>query len=252
MSTVEADASVSATAEPGLSLLDRAVAIFVRPTQAWVGLRERAQWWFPLLIMVVFAAASSALLYHRALLPMLMESWEQQVANGQMQPEQLDQIERFFNSPAGLGFTVAQQVVFLPILILVIALAIWFGVGFVLGTGMRYRLALEVACWSFLVRLPESILVTALAWTKGTMRGVHVGFGILLPDADPPTKLHTALGILLDAVGPFAIWYLVVGIIGAAALSGAPRRSVAWTLGILYLVIMAFVAALAALWAPAA
>jgi hypothetical protein len=252
MSTTQVDSGVTAAAAPSLSLIDRAVAVFVRPAQAWVGLIERVQWWFPLLVMVVFAGASSALLYHRALVPMLTESWEQQVANGQMQAEQLEQIERFFNSPAGLAFSVGQQVVFLPILILVIALAIWFGVGFVLGTGMRYRLALEVACWSFLVRLPEYVLVTGLSWAKGTMRGVHVGFGILLPDVDPPTKLHTALGVMLDAIGPFSIWYLVVGILGAAALSGAPRRSVAWTLTVLYLVIMAFVAALAALATPQA
>lgn len=252
MSTVSADTGISATSEPAsLSLIERTIAIFVRPTQAWAGLHERVQWWFPLLVMICVAGASSALLYHRALVPMLTESWEQQVANGQMQPEQLEQIERFFNSPAGLAFSVGQQVIFLPIMIFVIALAIWFGVGFVLGTGMRYRLALEVASWSFLIRLPESILVTVLAWFRGTMRGVHVGFGILLPDAETPTKLNTLLGVLLDALGPFSLWYVAVGIIGASALSGAPRRSVAWTLGILYLVIMALVAALAALATPA-
>jgi hypothetical protein len=241
---------MTATATPGLSLIERAIAVFARPSQAWGGLRERAQWWFPLLVMVVVAAVSSAVLYQRALVPMLTESWEQQVASGQMQPDQLEQIERFFNSPAGMAFSVGQQVVFMPILILVIALAIWFGSGFVLGTGLKYRLALEVACWSFLIRLPEYLLVTVLAWFKGTMRGVHVGFGILLPDVETPTKLTTSLGVLLDAIGPFSIWYLVVIIIGAAALSGAPRRSVAWSLGILYLVIMGFVAALAALATP--
>jgi hypothetical protein len=252
MSTVSADTGISATSEPHLSLIERSIAIFTRPTRAWAGLHEHAQWWFPLLVMVLVAAASSAILYHKALVPMLTESWEQQVANGQMQAEQLEQIERFFNSPAGLAFSVGQQVIFLPIMIFVIALAIWFGVGFVLGTGMKYRLALEVACWSFLIRLPESILVTVLAWSRGTMRGVHVGFGILLPDAETPTKLNTALGVLLDALGPFSLWYLIVGILGASVLSGAPRRSVAWTLGVLYLVIMAFVAALAALATPAA
>jgi hypothetical protein len=252
MSTVSADTGISAASESNLSLIERSVAIFTRPARAWAGLHGRTQWWFPLLVMVLVAAGSSAILYQRALVPMLTESWEQQVANGQMQAEQLEQIERFFNSPAGLAFSVGQQVIFLPIMIFVIALAIWFGVGFVLGTGMKYRLALEVACWSFLIRLPESILVTVLAWSRGTMRGVHVGFGILLPDADTPTKLTTALGVLLDALGPFSLWYLIVGILGASALSGAPRRSVAWTLGVLYLVIMVFVAALAALATPAA
>jgi hypothetical protein len=247
MEAIPADAGVAAPATRNLSVIERSIAVFVRPTQAWGGLHERAQWWFPLILMAIVSAGTTALLYHRALVPMLTESWEQQVANGQMQAEQLDQIERFFNSPAGLGFSIGQQVVILPILIFVIALAVWFGVGFVLGTGLKYRLALEVACWSFLIRLPETILITVLAWFRGTMRGVHVGFGVLVPDAETPTRLNTVLGVLLDAVGPFSIWYVIVGIIGAAALSGAPRRSVAWTLGVLYLVIMGFVSALAAL-----
>lgn len=252
MSTVEAEAGFPDAADHAISPFQRSLLVFIQPTRAFDGLQRRSQWWFPLLIMVIVAAATSAILYHRALVPMLTENWEQQVANGQMQAEQLDQIESFFNSPAGLAFSVGQQVIFLPILIFFIGLAIWFGVGFVLGTGLKYRLALEVACWSFLVRLPESILITVLAWFKGTMRGVHVGFGVLLPDADVPNKLNTALGVMLDSLGPFSIWYLVVGVFGAAALSGAPRRSVAWTLGVLYFVIMAFVAALAALATPGA
>jgi hypothetical protein len=249
--TVPADSVAAAAPSPTLPLLARCVAVFARPTQAWVGLKERPQWWFPLLIMVGCAALSSTLLYHRALVPMLTESWEQQVASGNMQPQQLDQIEKFFNSPAGLAISIGQQVVFLPIVILVIALAIWFGIGFVLGTGMKYRLALEVACWSFLIRLPEFITFTALAWFKGTMRGVHVGLGVLLPDMDPPSKLHVGLGAFLDALGPFSLWYIAVGIIGATALSGAPRKSVAWTLAIIYLVISVFLSALATLSTPA-
>jgi len=250
--TISADPVAAAVPAPTLPLLARCVAIFARPSEAWTGLKERAQWWFPLLVMVALAALTSALLYHRALVPMLTESWDQQVANGQMRPQQLEQVEKFFSSPAGLIFGVGQQVVFLPVITLVVALAIWFGVGFVLGTGMRYRLALEVACWSFLIKIPEFLIFTGLAWAKGTMRGVHVGFGILLPDMDPPSKLHVGLGAFLDAFGPLSIWYIAVGIVGASVLSGAPRKSTAWTLGIIYLVIAAFLAGLAAMATPAA
>ena len=43
---------------------------------------------------------------------------------------------------------------------------------------------------------------------------------------------------------------LVVTVLGAAALSGAPRKSVAWVLSSLYLVVTACVAVIAALFAP--
>ena len=79
------------------------------------------------------------------------------------------------------------------------------------------------------------------------MRDLHVGFGILLPVSDTPNKLMTGLGFFLDAIGPLAIWYLVVAIIGAAAVSGAPRKSVGWVLGGLYLVLMVCFATLGAM-----
>jgi hypothetical protein len=238
--------------EPMPSLLTRAVLVFTRPSEAWTGLEQRAQWWFPMLVVAVVAMASAGLLHQRALIPMMTEAWERQVTSGQLQPQQLESMERFFNSPAGLAVSVGQQAVVLPIMTLLVALVVWFGVGFVLGTGMKFRLALEVASWSSLITLPAYLLTAVMAWMKQTMRGLHVGFGILLPDVDPPTKLMAALGVILDSIGPLSIWYVVVGVLGASALSGAPRKSVAWVLGSLYLVLVVFMAALAALFTPAA
>lgn len=252
MSTTHVDSGVTAAAAPSLSLLDRAVAVFVRPAQAWSGLPERVQWWFPVLVMVMVGACSTALLYKRAIVPTQLDTYERQVASGQLTPEQMNQARQFFDSPAGLVFILGTQVVLQPVLLFTIGLLIWFGVGFVLGSGMRYRLGLEVACWSFLVRLPELILTTLLYWFRGSMEGVHVGFAILLPEVYPPSKMYSALAVLLDAIGPFALWYLAVMILGAAALSGAPRRSVAMTLSTLYLVIMMFVAGMTALFTPQA
>ena len=66
----------------------------------------------------------------------------------------------------------------------------------------------------------------------------HAGDTVFAKDlaADP--------GIFLDAIGPLSIWYLAVLIIGAAALSGAKRKSVAFAIGGLYLVLMIFFSAL--------
>jgi len=232
-----------------LSPWSRAVAIFARPAEAWTGLRERSQWWWPMLLVVVVGAGTAVMLHDRAVVPMILDNMEQQVASGQMPAEQLDRMEAFFTSPAGLAITVVQQVVILPVITFVIALIVWFGVGFVLGTDFRYRLGLEVASWASLINLPAYLLTTVIAWSRQTMRGVHVGFGVLLPDVDPPTKLITGLGVFLDGIGPFAIWYLVVGIIGASTLSGAPRRRVAWVMGVLYLAFLALMSGMAALMA---
>jgi hypothetical protein len=100
------------------------------------------------------------------------------------------------------------------------------------------------------VTIPGYLLTAVLAWIRETMRGVHVGFGALLPALDEPTKFGIALRSFLDALGPLSLWFVAVGVIGAAALSGAPRKSVAWVLGVLYVAIALFMSAMAAMFAP--
>lgn len=234
-------------AGPSLSPMQRLVAVYTKPGSAWGGLTAKGQWWFPMLVMLVVAAGFSAALHQRAMMPMIMDSWDEAVADGKMTAEQVDKMAAFMGGPAGMAITIAQQAIALPIIFLLTALVVWFGVGFVLGSRFRFRLAFEAVAWSSLILIPGQILTGALAWSKQTMKGLHTGFGILLPDADPPSKLLAGLGFFLDAIGPLSIWYLAVLIIGAAALSGAKRKSVAWVVGGLYVALMACFAAIVAM-----
>jgi len=229
-----------------LSPIQRANAIYVRPAAAWDGLRERAQWWFPFLLVLILTLLGSALIYHRAQLPTILEAMEERVTNGEMTADQLDKIEGFYNGPAGVALMLGTTAVSLGALPFLVALLVWFAVGFVLGSPFRYRHALEVSAWSSLVTLPPVLLWDVLAWIRQGMRGVHVGFGVLVPEAAPDDKMLRALGVFLDWIGPFGIWHVAVAILGAAILSGAPRKSVAWALGTLYVVSGLLAAALAA------
>jgi hypothetical protein len=231
--------------------IQRCIAIFTHPADAWAGLRERAQWWFPVVVLMIVTLGGSALLYHRAQLPTMFETMEEQVANGQMSADQLEKIEAFYAGPVGLSLTVGIGAVWFLASTVVAALLVWFGVGFVLGTDFKYRHALEVTAWSALVTIPAFALTAILAWIKQGFRDVHVGFGILL-NPETPSKLTTGVQAFLDLLGPLALWHLVVGILGAAALSGAPRKSVAWVLGGLYLAVSLLMAALAGLFTPGA
>jgi hypothetical protein len=239
-----------AASTPSLSLLQRAVAVFVRPAQAWGGLETRTQWWFPLLVTLLVNVVGTILLYDRAMMPMILESFDTQIANGQMSAEQADRAQEFMRSGLGHVLSMGPQVLAWVLITFATALVVWFAVGFLLGGKLGYRLSLEVAAWSGLITVPASLISFGLAWFKESFKGVHVGFGALLPDQDQPTKLMIGAKVLLDAIGPLALWYLAVGIIGAAALSGVARRRVAWAVGSLYLVLWAFVAGLAALFAP--
>jgi hypothetical protein len=234
-------------------LLKRALLVFTAPARAWGGLRERSQWWFPMLVVAIVTSVTMLAVYERSYLPMMTQGIERQVSEGQMSQQQLDRTEAFFAGPAGKGINVGFQFLGVVVVTLFIALIYWLGGAFILGKPFGYRLALEIAAWSGLVTLPGFILHNLLAYLQGlTVREVHVGFGILLQGAEAPSKLTTGLMVFLDGLGPLAIWYLVVGILGLAALSGAPRKSAAWVMAGLYLALQIVAGAIAAMTARGA
>lgn len=246
------EALTDAPRSPGLTAWERAVRVFVRPADAWEGLEHQVQYWIPLVVVLVLGLGVTAALYDRAILPMLVTQYDDAVISGQMTQEQADKVIGFMSGPTGLLMSVIQQAVFVPIVTLLVAVVLWFGCGFVLGTKFRFRLALEVICWASLVRLPETIVTFAIGWFTETLKGIHLGLAALLPEPEVPSKLHAGLSVFLDAIGPFGIWYLAVAILGASALSGAPRKNVAWVLIALYLALAGLFAAVAAAFTPGA
>lgn len=235
---------------PSLSLFARVAAIFARPSAAWAGLEQRAGWWLPLILMTLCGVIFTVTLHDRAIMPMISERWEQMVDSGQLSQEQLDKMESGMRGPMGLVMTAVQQVVAWPVIMLLLALLITFGVGFVLGTKLKFRLAFEIANWSSLVLIPSYVITWVLAWQSETLKGIHLGLGALIPQSDPPQRLQVALTSLLDAIGPFNLWFLAVAILGAVALSGAPRKSVTGVMVGLYVALAVFMAAMAAVFTP--
>jgi hypothetical protein len=253
METTTEPQTPAAQPESTMSILERSVAVFARPAEAWAGLGRRGQWWFPLLLSVVVSVVGTGLTYERAMVPTQLAQIDRQVEAGQIPPEQADRIEQQMSSPMAMGATLASIAVVLPLMSLAFAVLPWLAAGFLMGRRFGYRDAFVVTAWAGLVGLPAQILTSVLAWTNGTMTNLHIGFGVLLPVEDPPSKLMTGLATFLDyGIGPFALWHIVVLALGVAALSGAPRRSVILTLGGVWLVVIAIVAVVAAMFAPGA
>ena len=238
--------AVSAGAPAQISPVTRMVRVFVRPADAWEGLRERGQWLFPLLVGLVLWVGLQAAAFDRVTVPMMFDQWSNAVANGQMEPTQEAELTKFFLSPAARWIVLGQQTLVWPILLMLQALVVWFATGFVLGSSMRFRQAFDVVCWSGLVKIPALLLFFALAFSRETFVGIHLGLGVLVPEPETPSKLLTGLTTFLDFIGPFEAWWAAVAVLGASAISGAPRRSVAWVLVALYLALGAFLAAVSA------
>lgn len=240
-------------AHPGISALERARRIFARPADAWVGLDHQVQWWIPLLFGLVLWCVLQYAVYDRVTVPMVLDQYDKMVESGRLDAAQVEKMSAFYtDNPAARWIMLAQQAVVWPLLTLVTALVVWFGGGFVLGTRFRYRQALEVVSWAGLVKLPALLLAFVMAWQNESFKGVHLGLGVLLPESDPPSKLQVGLAMFLDQFGPFDAWWIFVGVLGVAALSGAPRKSTAWVMVLLYLALGAFFAAVAAFFSPGA
>jgi hypothetical protein len=239
--------------EPVMSIWSRSVAIFARPTQAWAGLERRGQWWFPLVLCTLASVIGTGLTYQRALMPTILAQFDRQVEQEQITQATADQMAEQMSGPIGMGMNLGSIVVGLSLMTLAFALLPWLATAFMLGRKFRYRDAFVVTAWAGLVSIPAQILTSVLAWTNESMTNLHIGFGVLLPVEDPPSKLMVGLGTFLDqGIGPFAIWYLAVLAVGTAALSGAPRRSVILVLGGIWLVVIAIISVVAAVFAPGA
>jgi hypothetical protein len=238
---------------PTLSVVARAVAVFVRPTRAWIGLERRGQWWFPLLISLVVGVVGMALVYQRAVLPTQLEQVERMVEAGQLTPQQYDALAEGMASPGRVALSIAFVPLGVLFMTLLVALMPWIGAGFLLGRPFRFRDAWVVTCWAGLVALPAQVLTFALGWVNESLTSVHIGFGALLPAEEAPSKLLIGLGSFLDqGIGPFAIWHFAVLALGTAALAGSPRKPVLLALGGLWLVLWGIMAVLGGWLSPGA
>lgn len=251
METTAVPQSPAPEPTPSLSLGARALAVFARPAQAWGGLERRGQWWFPLLISVLVSLGGTLLIYQRAIVPTQLAQFERQVEAGRIPPEAMARIEEQVASPVSLGISLGSLVVAVPLMTCVFALLPWITAGFMLGGRFRYREAFAVTAWAGLVAIPAQLLTYLLGWLNESMTGVHTGFGVLLPVEDPPSRLMVGLGTFLDqGIGPFALWYVLVLALGAAALSGGDRRRVVLAVGAAWVAVLAIVSVAAGLLAP--
>jgi hypothetical protein len=241
-----------APAGPGLSPFARAIKVFTNPAGAWTGLERQTQWWFPLLVILVCSAIVLVAVYQRAIVPMNAEQFDRMVDAGRMTTEQAAQAQERMSGPMGMVFGLVSQAVFVPIIMLLLGAGVAFGVATLVGGKLPFRQAFEVVLWANLVMLPAAFLSAIIAWSKETMRGIHLGPGVLVPMSDPPEKWQVGAASFLDAFGPFEIWTVALVILGATALSGASRKSVTWAIVGLYLAARLIGAALAAAFAPGA
>ena len=242
--------AASAPAAPALSPWQRVVAIFTKPREAMVGLRERPTSLFPMTLFLVALLAQTLLLYQSAIVPMQLQQMEKKVDAGTMPPEALDRVEGMMRSPVGEAWGVSIAVIALVVINLIVAALVLVAVNFIAGGRISFRQAWSLTWWSSVISVLGIIVSTILSMATGKFP-VHLGLGVLAPAEQATSRAGVFIGSMLDAVSVFPIWWLAVLIIGAAAVSGKPVKALTWTFVALYLVFAAIGSGLAALGTPA-
>ncbi len=217
------------------------------------GLQRRGQWWFPMVLGLVVSLAGFTLLYDRAIIPMQRAQLERQVQEQGAPPEMLERFDRSTQNVGIRAFSIGIGACVYVVFTLLLALLPWIAAGFVLGHRFTYRDAFVVTAWAGLVHIPAQVIAYALGWVNRTLQGQHLSLAVLLPTPDTPSKLLSGVAFFLDyGLGPFWLWWLAVMVLGTSALSGAPRRSVAWTMGGIWLAVILVIATVKAIFVPAA
>jgi hypothetical protein len=152
-----------------------------------------------------------------------------------MPPDAVERAEGMMRGPIAVTIGVAGAGIASLVVGLVAAALLLLGVNFMLGGSLSFRQAWSINWWAGLVFLP-GLLVSGVVGLATNRFPVHLGLGILMPPEEAQSKLGFFVGSLLDGIGPFAVWWLAVGSLGASVMGGKPVKQVAMVLSGLYLV----------------
>lgn len=228
-----APAAPGAPAEKA-GFVDDLIEIWFAPSKVFA--RRRDSGFFGILVVLTVLLGGLWMVNAGAMQGIMDAEYQRQMAevlkqNPNMTQEQLD---------AGKGFAQAAQTfgvwIGVPIAMLLVGLGAWI-VGKVFGAELGYGAATMVACWAYLPKVLESLLITVqgLVLDTGAMRGrfeLSWGVGRFL---DPEGSM--GMQLLLGRIDVFTIWVSVLIAIGIVVVGKVDRSKlvpvavVMWLLG---------------------
>ncbi len=192
-----------------ISLIQKIIAIFTAPRQAFESINDKPTWLVPYLITVVLTVGLQYMVTDINIQDQIavMEAKD-------MTPEQLDAVRQQLEGPMRyIGL----------IMIPIATLAIWAILGgiFLLAGNIMITNSEEVSfkkmfallSWSSLITIVGGPLRTFLVLSKGTARGVATDLSVLMQVpalGEDPSLLY----ILLSKVDILVIWQIILWIIG--------------------------------------
>jgi hypothetical protein len=187
----------------------RLVAVFTRPQALFEHLAGRPAWFVPFILLLVAASVFVLATWNTAWLPYMMAQMEEQG-----QPDQTYEfIEKF-----GLPMYAILIPVFGAAATLILAVAVMFVGGFLLGGRLSFRQSLSIVSHAglvTLVALPIKILLANAAQSPQ----VTLGPGALLPVGEQEGFAMKFLAAFLQSFDVFTIWQTVLVALGVSIVA---------------------------------
>ena len=233
----------SAAAVPK-GLIVRVVGVFLSPRATYADVAARPRWFGALAVGIVIIAAMSIGFFSTevgkgALLDQQLRAVDALKAYGlNVPPEARQRIEESLSSPWVPYRTAAGQIVFVPIVVVILA-GILMGIFAVLGGDATFKQVLSIVTHSGLITAGQQLFVMPLNYVRESLTS-PTNLGVFLPFLDE----NTFAARLFGSIDLFLIWWIANLAIGLGVLY--KRRTGPVSVGMLttYLVIVLVIAAI--------
>jgi len=192
---------------PERSALGRLFGIFVDPRGVFASMRARPRFLLAFLVVLVFQTAFAILIFQTGIVR--DTSVAQLEAKGK-DPQQIEAMERFFDSPAAPIITTVSGDVAFGFGLLASAALLFFMGNFMLGGRLTFRHYVSVVAFSWVVSLVDHAVRLALILSRESL-DVRLGLGNLFGEE------IGFLGRAVDlATDPLFLWATAVAAIGVS------------------------------------
>jgi hypothetical protein len=237
METTEVTLPPASDASPEVSAVGRVPGAFFAPVRTFESIARRPTWLVPLLLWTILSVATTAVLLPKIDYEQMTREALQR--RGQTIPEDrmasiVERQKKFGSIFGWVGGAVTPAV-----LSLLVAVVIW-GTFKVFGYDARFSQAFGVTTHAYLPGVLKGIFLMLLVSRQETVNPQNLGdlltsnLGFLVP-ADSSKALHA----LLQSFDVFALWVVVLLVLGFAAAAKARRGAAAGIIGTLWLVTVA-------------
>jgi hypothetical protein len=195
------------------SSFGRLIGVVVAPSKTFASIREKPTWAVPMVLLILISAVFAGVLFQKADMEQIIA--EQMAAQGRNAPQQMTPEQQRMAERIGVGCGAAAVILMPPIILLIVA-----GIYMVFnlfGGELRYPVSLSVLGYSavpsmitLLLSIPV-ILARASLTTEEVQSGrvLKSNLAFLAPEGASPV-----VSTLLSNLDLFALWGLVLSIIG--------------------------------------